>query len=79
MMDVQKKIAAACRKHGKAWGRPVGSAADAKTLIDLGAQFIVHGSEFGAIHAHFTACAADFDSILGEAAGAPVIPEGKTY
>ncbi|HRH96501.1 MAG TPA: aldolase/citrate lyase family protein [Prosthecobacter sp.] len=79
MMDVQKKIAAACRKHGKAWGRPVGSAADAKTLIDLGAQFIVHGSEFGGIHAHFTACAADFDSILGEVAGALAIPEGKTY
>jgi 2-keto-3-deoxy-L-rhamnonate aldolase RhmA len=64
MMDVQKQIAAACQKHGKAWGRPVGTAADAKTLIDLGAQFIVLGSEFGAVHAHLSACAADFDSVL---------------
>lgn len=79
MLDVQKKIAAACKKHGKAWGRPVGSAADAKTIIDLGAQFVVHGSEFGALHAHFTQCAADFDSILGSSEATPAIPEGKTY
>jgi len=79
MMDVQKQIAAACKKHGKAWGRPVGAAADAKTLIDLGAQFIVHGAEFSAVCAHFAACSADFDTILGEVAGAPAIPEGKTY
>lgn len=66
MMEVQQKIAAACRKHRKAWGRPVGTAADAKTLIELGAQFIVHGSEFGGIHAHLAACAADFDQILSD-------------
>ncbi len=93
MMDVQKQIAAACRKHGKTWGRPVGSAADAKTIIDLGAQFVVHGGEFGALHAHFSACSADFDSVLGntpyaaedfdsvlnEVSGQPAVPEGKTY
>ncbi len=79
MMDVQKQIAAACHKHGKTWGRPVGSAADAKTIIDLGAQFVVLGSEFGALHAHFSACAADFDSVLNEVSGQPVVPEGKTY
>ncbi|MCB1277016.1 aldolase/citrate lyase family protein [Prosthecobacter sp.] len=79
MLDVQKQIAAACRKHGKAWGRPVGSADDAKTIIDLGAQFVVHGSEFGAVHSHFTTCAADFDSILSDTASTPAIPEGKTY
>jgi 2-keto-3-deoxy-L-rhamnonate aldolase RhmA len=79
MMDVQKQIAAACQKHGKAWGRPVGTAADAKTLIDLGAQFIVHGAEFSAVCAHFAVCSAEFDSILGEVAGALAIPAGKTY
>jgi 4-hydroxy-2-oxoheptanedioate aldolase len=62
MMDVQKQIAAACKKHGKAWGRPVGTAADAKTLIDLGAQFIVHGSRIQRVCAHFAACSADFDT-----------------
>ncbi|MFO1486087.1 MAG: aldolase/citrate lyase family protein [Verrucomicrobiaceae bacterium] len=79
MLDVQKRIAAACKKHGKTWGRPVGSAADAKTIIELGAQFVVHGSEFGALHAHLSACAADFDEVLNEKAGVAVIPEGKTY
>jgi 4-hydroxy-2-oxoheptanedioate aldolase len=79
MLDVQKKIAAAAKKHGKAWGRPVGSAADAKTIIDLGAQFVVLGSEFGALHAHLSACAADFDSILAESANVAGTPAGKTY
>ena len=79
MMDAQKQIAAACRKHGKTWGRPVGSAADAKTIIELGAQFVVLGSEFGALHAHLSACAADFDTVLSEISGQTSIPAGKTY
>jgi len=79
MLDVQKKIAATCRKHSKAWGRPVGSREDAKTLIDLGAQFIVHGAEFSAVCAHFATCAADFDALLGSTASAGAIPSGKTY
>lgn len=79
MMDVQRKISAACRKHGKTWGRPVGSAADAKTIIELGAQFVVLGSEFGALHAHLSDCAAQFDSVLSEISGHSAIPAGKTY
>lgn len=79
MMDVQKKIAAAARKHGKAWGRPVGSAADAKTLVEIGARFIAYGAEFSAVCAHFAACSTDFDSVLNENGGAPLIPDGKTY
>lgn len=79
MLDVQKKIAAAAKKHGKVWGRPVGSAADAKTIIGLGAQFVVLGSEFGGIHDHLAACSAEFDSILRETTAAPAMPEGKTY
>jgi 4-hydroxy-2-oxoheptanedioate aldolase len=79
MLTVQHRIAAACRRHGKAWGRPVGSAADAGRLIELGARFIVHGSEFGALHAHLGACAADFDAVLSEDARAAAIPEGKSY
>lgn len=65
MMESQQKIAAAARRHGKAWGRPVGSAADAKTIIEMGAQFVVHGSEFGALHQHLSQCAAEFDEVLG--------------
>lgn len=63
MMDVQRQIAAACQKHGKAWGRPVGSMAAARTIIELGARFVAHGSDFGALHAHLSSCAADFDAL----------------
>lgn len=64
MMDAQHRLQAACSKHGKTWGRPVGTLADVKTLSTLGSRFIVHGSEFGAICAHLQACAADFDAAL---------------
>lgn len=74
MMEVQQKIATAARKHGKAWGRPIGTAADAKTIIDLGAQFVVHGSEFGALHQHLSQCAAEFDEVLAEGSAAPGVP-----
>lgn len=79
MLEVQKKIAAAAKKHGKTWGRPVGSAADARTIMDLGARFVVHGSEFGALHAHFSACSADFDQLLGDENAVAETPAGKTY
>ena len=64
MLDVQKKLNAACVRHGKAWGRPVGSAADVKAVVELGARLVAYGSEFGAIHSHLSACSADLDSVL---------------
>jgi len=79
MLNAQRQIAAACQKHGKAWGRPVGTVSDAKAIIDLGARFVVHGSEFGALHAHFTQCAAGFDELLGAAATNNKSLNGKTY
>ncbi len=83
MLEVQKKVAAAAKKHGKAWGRPVGTIDDARILIDLGAQLIAYGSEFGAMHDHLSKCAAQFDELLGEASGKPVATSpaasGKTY
>lgn len=79
MLDVQKKLAAACKMHGKTWGRPVGSAADAKTIIDLGAQLVVHGSEFGGIYSHFSQCAADFDALLESSSTTNTALEGRTY
>lgn len=63
MRDVQTKIAAAARKHGKAWGRPAGSAADIRAIVAAGAQFVAYGSEFAALNVHLGACAADFESI----------------
>ena len=76
---MSRKLAAAARKHGKAWGRPVGSAADARTIIELGAQFVAFGSEFGALHQHLSECCAQFDELLNEKGGQPSTPEGKTY
>lgn len=43
--DAERRIAEACKKHGKAWGRPAGSAAEAQRLLDLGARFLAHGAD----------------------------------
>jgi len=80
MLEVQKQIAAACQKHGKAWGRPVGSIEDARVLVDLGAQLIAYGSDFGALHQHLANCSAQFDALLNEVSGQPAKTlDGKTY
>lgn len=64
IMDAQKRVAAAARQHGKAWGRPVGSADDARTIIQLGAQLVVLGGDFGAVYQHLADCAAKLDAVL---------------
>ena len=80
MLEAQKKIAAAARAHGKAWGRPVGTADDARVIIDLGAQLLAFGSEFGALHKHLSDCEAQFDELLNEVAGASsALPSSKAY
>jgi len=82
MLEVQKKIAAACHRHGKAWGRPVGTADDARAIVALGAQLVVLGSEFSALHKHLSECSAEFDQLLNERSGEPVeAPTGarKSY
>jgi 4-hydroxy-2-oxoheptanedioate aldolase len=66
MLDVQKKISAAAKKHGKVWGRPVGNPQDAKTIIDLGARFVVMGSTYGAIYSHLQSCSSQFNDLLGQ-------------
>jgi 4-hydroxy-2-oxoheptanedioate aldolase len=40
-----RKIAAAARKAGKHWGRPVASAQDAARLLDMGARLICHSGD----------------------------------
>lgn len=66
MMEVQKKIAEAARKHGKAWGRPVSSGEEARCIKEMGGQFIVLGSEFMAIYSHLRSTAAELDAALGQ-------------
>jgi 4-hydroxy-2-oxoheptanedioate aldolase len=64
IMDAQKRLSAAVAQHGKAWGRPVGSADDARTVIQLGAQLVAFGNDFWAVHQHLADCAAKFDAVL---------------
>ncbi len=79
MMAAQKKVAAAAKKHGKAWGRPVGKPEDARTIIDLGAQLVSYGGAFLAIYDHLAQCGAQFDEILGAAPATGTGLSGKTY
>jgi 4-hydroxy-2-oxoheptanedioate aldolase len=82
MMEAQNKVAAAAKKHGKAWGRPVGNADDARLIIGIGAQFVVLGSEFVALIQQMTACSNQFDDLLQEIDGASTqVPNatGKAY
>ncbi len=79
LMEAQKKIAAAARKHGKTWGRPVGEAKDVRTIVQLGAQFVCFGGEFKALHQHFSECARQFDEVLAEFAGVTPAPTTSTY
>jgi 4-hydroxy-2-oxoheptanedioate aldolase len=66
MMAAQKRIADAAQKHGKAWGRPVGTAEDAKVIVDIGAQLVAYGSIHWAIVRHLQECQAHFDKLLGD-------------
>jgi hypothetical protein len=49
MDDCKAKVAAACKTSGKAWGLPVGDAAGAQSMYEMGAQFVNLGGDFGAI------------------------------
>ncbi len=65
MMSVHKKVAQAAEMHGKAWGRPVGSIAEAQSIQELGARFIVLGDDFGAIYSHLASTSADLEAAFG--------------
>jgi 2-keto-3-deoxy-L-rhamnonate aldolase RhmA len=59
-----ESLAAVCKKHRKPWGIPVGTIEDAKTVVDLGCQFLVFGSELWAIHTHLQSCREKLDQLL---------------
>ena len=65
MLEAQKRVAAAAKKHGKAWGRPAGDAESARTIVALGAQFVVLGGELQAIIKVLGECSAQLDEVLG--------------
>ncbi len=45
VQEAIRRIAAAARKAGKAWGMPSSSPERTRHLLDLGARFIAHGSD----------------------------------
>jgi 4-hydroxy-2-oxoheptanedioate aldolase len=66
MVEAQKRVAAAASKHGKVWGRPVGSKEDFEVILELGAKFVIMGGEFVWIMNGMTATSAIFDEVLGD-------------
>lgn len=65
MRTALEKLISACKKHSKPWGYPVGTIEDVKTLLNLGATFLVLGGEFSGIYQHLENCRAQLDSLLG--------------
>jgi 2-keto-3-deoxy-L-rhamnonate aldolase RhmA len=58
------EMVAACKKQGKPWGYPAGTIQDARTLVEMGAQFLVFGSEFMGVLGHLQKCGAELDELL---------------
>lgn len=45
ILDATRRIADAANRHGKHWGRPVGSAKEAQKYLDMNARFITCGAD----------------------------------
>ena len=56
------RVANACKRHGKAWGAPVGTPEIMKQRQQQGGQLLNHGGEFGAVMNMLKSCAAAFES-----------------
>ena len=65
MMKIQERLANVARQHGKAWGRPVNSAAEAKSVQAMGGQFIAWGNDFLAVYNSLRECGKELDAVLG--------------
>jgi 4-hydroxy-2-oxoheptanedioate aldolase len=49
LLAAEDAVAAAAAKHGKAWGRPAGSAEQIQHVFNKGGRLIAHGSDFGSV------------------------------
>lgn len=43
--DAQRKVAAACKKHGKHWGMPIFNIEHAQEVLSLGGRFLCHSAD----------------------------------
>jgi len=64
--DSVAKVAAAAKKHGKAWGQPGFSPDHVRGLIDQGAQLVNYGGDFGAFMGMLESHSQDLDAVYGE-------------
>jgi 2-keto-3-deoxy-L-rhamnonate aldolase RhmA len=58
-------VAAAAKRHGKAWGCPAASADKVKQLREQGAQLIAHGGEFRALMNALEECSLVLNEVYG--------------
>lgn len=64
--ECTSRVAAAARRHGKAWGQPAFSAEHLKSLISQGATLPNFGGEFGAILNGLKQWSSEWDAVLGK-------------
>ena len=64
LIEVDDKVARACREHGKFWGRPCTSEEDVKTVIQKGAGFVNYGSDFFALSTYLSEAGKTLDKIM---------------
>ena len=55
-------VAAACKRHGTAWGTPVGTVEDLVKRQSQGGQLLAHGGDFGAIMNMLKSCGENFSN-----------------
>ncbi len=61
-----ERVAATCKKLGKAWGMPAAGVDNLKKLTAMGAQLCNHGSEFFAMKNELETRGREWKEILGE-------------
>ena len=57
-----QRVAAACAKHGRAWGLPV-SPANASRYLEMGARFLTCGADVLGLHQYFLEIRKSFESL----------------
>jgi 2-keto-3-deoxy-L-rhamnonate aldolase RhmA len=66
LLEAERRVAAACEKHGKAWGRPASSAEHLRELTARGAKLVNHGGEFSAVLSMLETRSREWSEVLGE-------------
>lgn len=64
--SAMEQVAAAAKRHGKAWGRPAGTVEQVKQLRDQGAQLINYGGDFHAFMNMLQNSSQALDEVYGE-------------